>query len=100
MPKALTEGSFLPTQLFTKVKGEEGSKKEEKDIFTLSHPDILDLMRYVWTGCYLPSDKNEYVRVLNIHKEGVSEVSQEIDLIVKAYADASLPSGKELSYTV
>ncbi|KAI0428838.1 hypothetical protein F5Y09DRAFT_357366 [Xylaria sp. FL1042] len=79
---------FLPhPNLLAEVTGEVNGQTETKQVFNLSRPEVLNLMRYVWTGCYLPTTRDDYVRQLNIQPEGVQIVAQEIDLIVTSYGD-------------
>jgi hypothetical protein len=78
-----------PSELSANIKGQLNGKTELKEVFVLSHPDIISLMRYVWTGCYLPTTRDDYIKQLDIDKEGISEVSSEIDLLVKNYGAVS-----------
>jgi len=85
------EKSVLPDSGLTEnISGTDtDGQTKEKEVFTLSHPDILSLMRYVWGGCYLPATRDEYIRRMDIDQEAVGTVSNEIDLMTAAYKDVN-----------
>ncbi|GFF40821.1 hypothetical protein IFM46972_06341 [Aspergillus udagawae] len=78
---------YADTNFTTTVTGHPGGEVKKADVFILSHPDIMNLMRYVWAGCYLPTEHDEYVRRMGIDESVKGDVTKEIDLMVKAYAD-------------
>lgn len=78
---------YADSNLSTTVEGQVSGQPKKKDVFILSHPDVLNLMRYVWAGCDLPTDRNDYIRRMGIDESVKGEVTKEVDLMVAAYAD-------------
>jgi len=78
---------YADTNFTTTVTGHPDGVEKKADVFILSHPDILNLMRYVWAGCYLPTEHDEYIRRMGIDDSVKGEVTKEVDLMIKVYAD-------------
>lgn len=86
-PNADVKSYYANPSLTEKITGKVDGKDKKADVFILSHPEIMNLMRYVWAGCYLPTEHDEYVRRMGIDESVKGEVTKEVNLMVTAYAD-------------
>ncbi|KAJ5592210.1 hypothetical protein N7537_009114 [Penicillium hordei] len=78
---------YATSDLITNVTGHPGGEEKKKDVFILSHPDIMNMMRYIWAGCDLPTDHDDYIRRMGIDESVKGEVTKEVNLMVAAYSD-------------
>jgi hypothetical protein len=86
-PNADVKSYYANPSLTEEITGKVDGKDKKADVFILSHPEIMNLMRYVWAGCYLPTEHDEYVRRMGIDESVKGEVTKEVSLMVTAYAD-------------
>jgi hypothetical protein len=47
----------------------------------------MNMMRYIWAGCDLPTDHDDYIRRMGIDESVKGEVTKEVNLMVAAYSD-------------
>ncbi|KAI1172568.1 hypothetical protein F4777DRAFT_507985 [Nemania sp. FL0916] len=83
--------TFYPNpELTTTVTGHPGGVAKTADVFILSHPDFMNLLRYVRAGCSLPTKHDEYVQRMGIDESVKAEVAKEVDMMVNVYADVQI----------
>ncbi|KAF4237721.1 hypothetical protein CNMCM8980_002380 [Aspergillus fumigatiaffinis] len=79
---------FYPDPSLTKViRSKVGGKLEEKKVFNLNHPDVVNMMRYVYVGCYLPTDEESYRHRMGIDDRVKDVVADQVNLMVASYGD-------------